>query len=62
MYNQLGLGCWPSEYQRHAAVAKRAKIQRKIVDATSCPQSRNKLKLLSECKNVAVCLLFTYKL
>jgi hypothetical protein len=75
MYNQLGLGsgrptfkfiaciyCQILDYQRHAAVAKTAKILGKVADATFYQHSKNELMLLSECKNVTVCLLFTYNL
>jgi hypothetical protein len=43
-------------------LATTAKIPGKVADATSCPHSKNELMLLSEYKNVTICLLLTYNL
>jgi hypothetical protein len=49
-----------SDYQRHASVAKTAEIHGKVAKAAFCTHSKKELKSLYECKNVAICLLFTY--
>jgi hypothetical protein len=57
------ISCQISDYQRHVAtLARTATIPGNAVNATACSHSKNELMLLSECKNVTTCLLFTYSL
>jgi hypothetical protein len=54
--------CQISDYQRHAAVPKTAKIWGKVADATTCPHSKYEPMPLFEDKIVTICLLFTNNL